>query len=161
MFDLRMIDTQPLVKDFNAATLKNLVQKSEGIQIFYWPFNSLSKDKEKLWIKQWVRSSGVPVSLDDLEQTFLRIAQNATTKIANDFYRQLLENPEKTPLLTNLAGKLKLVDRNQVWKAPDAIHYQDGIDNIPCEDLEFAIKVDENFENVLTELNHAIDRVHI
>jgi len=160
MYDLRMIDTQPLRTEFNAATLKNLVLNSDGIQLFYWPFNSPSKDKEKIWIKRWVKSAGIPVTLDDLEQTFYRIAQNATTKIANTFYQQLLQTPEKTPVITNLAGKLKLIERDEVWKAPDAIHYQAGISNIPCEDSEFAIKADKNFENVLTELNHVIDRIY-
>jgi len=161
MYDLQMIDTTPLVTEFNAATLKNLVLNSDGIQLFYWPFNSTSKEKskEKLWIKRWVKSGDKPITLDDLEQTFYRIAQNAATKIANSFYHQLLEFPGKTPTITNLASKVKLVNREQVWKAPDAIHYQAGIDNIPCEDLEFAIKVDDNFENVLTELHHIIDRI--
>ncbi|GBB84313.1 hypothetical protein RclHR1_10920008 [Rhizophagus clarus] len=164
MYDLRMTDTYPLKSEFNSATLRDLVKNSDGIEIFYWPFNtlgddhSLSMETEKLWIKRWTKSSD-PVTLSELQQVFQRIAQNASTKIANDFYHEILNFPNWTPFIANLAGKVKLVDHNEVWKAPGAIHYQAGIDNIPCEDLEFAIKADKDFENVITEINYVFDRI--
>lgn len=52
-------------------------------------------------------------------------------------------------------------DHCAVWEAPDAIHYQAGIDNIYCQDMEFAIKVDNDFENVITELNYVVNLVCI
>jgi hypothetical protein len=164
MYNLRMIDTYPLKSKFDSATLRNLIKDSDGIEIFYWPFNtlgddhSLSKDTEKLWIKQWIKSNDL-VTLSELQQAFLRIAQSTSTKIAHHFYQELVTSPDRTPFITNLAGKVKLVEHNQVWNAPDAIHYQAGIDNIPCEDLEFAIKADKDFENVITEINYVFDRV--
>ncbi|RIA90986.1 hypothetical protein C1645_768607 [Glomus cerebriforme] len=159
MYDLRMIDTYPLKSNFNAATLKNLIENSDGLEIFYWPFNSSSKETEKLWIKRWIKSIE-PATLSDLQQVFLRVAQSASTKIAHDFYQLILESPEKTPSITNLAGKVKLIERDEVWKAPNAIHYQAGIDNIPCYDLEFAIKADKDFENVVTEIDYVFNKIY-
>lgn len=164
MYDLRMTDTYPLKTKFDSAALRDLVKNSDGIEIFYWPFNtlkkdhSLSKETEKLWIKRWTKSAD-PVTVNELQQIFLRIAQSASTRIAHHFYQEILESPEKTPFISNLASKVKLVEHDDVWNAPDAIHYQAGIDNIPCEDLEFAIKADKDFENVITEIDYVFNRV--
>ncbi|CAB4440774.1 unnamed protein product [Rhizophagus irregularis] len=164
MYDLRMTDTYPLKSKFDSAAIRDLVKNSDGIEIFYWPFNTLTKDHlisketERLWIKRWTKSTD-PVTLNELQQLFLRIAQDGSTKIAHHFYQEILKSPEKTPLIANLAGKVKLVEHNDVWSAPDAIHYQAGIDNLPCEDLEFAIKADKDFENVITEIDYVFNRV--
>ena len=155
-----MIDTHPKRSDFNSAILRDYLSNSNGIQLFYWPFNSPSKATDKLWIKRWEKTTG-PITLDALQTTFYRIAQDVTTKIANNLFQQLIEAPEKTPFISGLAAQLRLIDRDEVWQAPDAIHYQAGVTNIPCEDLEYSIKADKDFENVLTELNYVIDRVCI
>ena len=70
MYYLRMIDSYPLKSKFSATTL-------DGIEIFYWPFNSSEKDTEKLWIKQWLRSPELP-TVSDLQEVFLRIAQSVS-----------------------------------------------------------------------------------
>ena len=40
MYKLRMKDTFPLVSTFTNKDLETLVKNSEGIEVFYWPFNS-------------------------------------------------------------------------------------------------------------------------
>src|SRR5207248_4567687 len=103
MYNLRIIDTFPPRSWLDASTLKGLVEISDGIQLFYWPFNTHSKETDRFWFKQWTKSND-PVTLTDLQLTFKRVAQNVTTELANGFYKKLLTAPETTRVVTNLAG---------------------------------------------------------
>lgn len=40
-------------------------------------------------------------------------------------------------------------DRVEVLEVRNAIHYLQGIDNVPCLDMETAFKCDDNFGNVV------------
>ena len=90
-----------------------------------------------------------------------RQAQKISTGIADVVYGDLIEHPERTPFIAFIGGKVRLVKRNNVWLAPDAIHYQAGIDSIHCLDSEFAIKIDKDFTNAITELHYIIQRVRV
>ena len=116
--------------------------------------------KDKLWVKIWEPTND-DVTYNTLETTLYHQAQAISTAIADDVYQQLLTHPERTPFIAYIGGKVRLVERNNVWLAPDAIHCQAGIDNIPCLDTEFAIKIDKDFTNVITELQYIIARVRI
>ncbi|CAG8572624.1 1213_t:CDS:2 [Paraglomus occultum] len=163
MFKLRMIDTLPLVSQFTNKYLENLVKNSFGIEVFYWPFNSSptgkrDPSKDKLWVKTW-KLTNDNVTYGALETTLYHQAQSISMVIASAVYQQLLTHPDRTPFITYLGGKLRLAERNNVWLAPDAIHYQAGIDSVLSLDTEFAIKIDNDFTNVITELHYIIDRI--
>jgi hypothetical protein len=111
-------------------------------------------------IKRWTESTDEP-TLNKLELALYRAAQKAATFFANYYYKLLILDPNSTPYYTHLISSIKSPERDMVWQAPDAIHYQAGIDNILCQDMEFAIKVDDDFGNVITELNYIIDQVCI
>ncbi|CAG8666040.1 4123_t:CDS:2, partial [Paraglomus occultum] len=115
--------------------------------------------KDKLWVKTWELTND-DVTYNALETTLYHQAQSISTAIADTVYQQLISHPDHTPFIAYIGGKVRLVERNHVWLAPDAIHYQAGIDNIPCLDMEFAIKIDNDFTNVITELNYIINRIN-
>ncbi|CAG8509283.1 16377_t:CDS:2 [Funneliformis mosseae] len=122
-------------------------------------YNALVHDKstdsltDKLWVKRWIKSNDEP-DLNLLVVTLYRLAQKTSTHIADNFYKKLLKSLSLTPYVTNIASLIRLKERDMVWEAPDAIHYQARIGNILCQDMEFAIKVDKDFGNVITELNY-------
>jgi len=127
---------------------------------FYIATGKRDPSKDKLWVKVW-ETTNDEVTFDPLATALYRQAQKVSTAIADAVYQQLLTHPERTPLISYTGGKVRLVERNNVWLAPDAIHYQAGIDSIPCLDTEFAIKIDKDFTNVITELHYIIKRVRM
>ncbi|PKC71307.1 FAD-binding domain-containing protein [Rhizophagus irregularis] len=162
MYNLRMSDTYPKLATFSKEDLKKLVMESDGVEIFYWPFNASNKStdssQDSLMVKRWTESTDEP-TLNKLELALYRAAQKAATYFANYYYKLLILDPNSTPYYTHLISSIKSPERDMVWQAPDAIHYQAGIDNILCQDMEFAIKVDDDFGNVITELNYIVDQL--
>ncbi|RUS34725.1 hypothetical protein BC938DRAFT_478872 [Jimgerdemannia flammicorona] len=162
MYHLRMIDFFPPITSWlNAATLKEIVNRSEAVEVFYWPFNSgdLTATHDKLWVKQWVRTED-PVTQS---QDFLRaerIGQQLSVSFSDKLYEFLPTHPSATPHLCRLLFEAGLKSADNVLLAPDAIHYQHGIDGIPCWDLEFAFKVNEDFSNVVEGVSMIIDKVY-
>ncbi|CAJ0631594.1 6953_t:CDS:2 [Entrophospora sp. SA101] len=172
MYKLRMKDTYPELKSFTGENIKDFVKNPivDGVEIFYWPFNesrhSTDSSKDKLWIKVWenIINDQQPSLNQDQVKAFRR-KQEGFSRLANGFYKHLIDDPTKTPKITHGAGLLRkeFIDdkiNNLVWEVPDATHYQAGIDNILCRDLEFAIKADKDFENIITELNYIVDRIY-
>ncbi|RIB28231.1 hypothetical protein C2G38_2158415 [Gigaspora rosea] len=51
-------------------------------------------------------------------------------------------------------------ESEMILQAPDAIHYQSGIDHIPCMDHEFAFKVNHDFSNVIDKVNYIVKRIY-
>jgi len=172
MYKLRMRDTYPELKSFTGENIKDLVKDPivDGIEIFYWPFNeshqSTDPSKDKLWIKIWdnVTKDQQPSLNQDQVKAFRR-KQEGFSRLANGFYKHLIDDPTTTPKIAYKAGLLRkeFIDdkiNNLIWEVPDATHYQAGIDNILCRDLEFAIKADKDFNNVITELNYIVNRIY-
>ncbi|CAG8630896.1 5913_t:CDS:2, partial [Ambispora leptoticha] len=164
LFNLRMIDFQLPIKSWlNPATLKEFVEKSDSVEIFYWPFNEgeFDPNDDKIWVKQWLRTDD-PVTNSQTELGVKRVFDDLGTKFGDRLYEFIVKCPEGTPHLSNLLWKAGPASKpkNVVLQAPDAIHYQAGIDNVPCEDLEFVFKVDEDFANVVEEFNHIVNTVY-
>ncbi|KAF9548294.1 hypothetical protein EC957_006790 [Mortierella hygrophila] len=139
MFRLHMTDRYPLLSDYfstpeqDGAKLKAMVLGNDQTEIFYWPFNTpgLEAANDRIWIKQWRRTTE-PISISPEYEAFKQIIQGA------------------------VGGK----DSDDVLEAPDAIHYQAGIDNLPCVDLEMAFKVNEDFSNVVVAWNYVVDQLY-
>ncbi|CAG8481165.1 7394_t:CDS:2 [Ambispora leptoticha] len=170
MFNFRLTDTLPLAKDFLVpSVIKQLVESSDGVEIFYWPFNSynqsapqpLDPTKDKMWVKQWVRTDEQP-TLTPEQISALHDAQNKSSLQGNQVYQLLLQNPQATPNVTAsiwLEGPGKM-PTSFVLQAPDAIHYEAGIGNIPDETLEFVFKVDPDYANVAKEFQAIINATY-
>ncbi|CAG8515076.1 11816_t:CDS:2 [Ambispora gerdemannii] len=164
LFKLRMIDFQPPIKSWlYPATLKEFVEKSDSVEVFYWPFNEseLDRNDDKLWVKQWLRTDD-PITTSQAELGMERVCEDLETRFGDKLYQFIVKCPESTPYITNLLWKAGPVSKpqNVVIPAPDAIHYQSGIDNILCDDLEFTFKADKDFANVAEEFNHIVDSVY-
>ncbi|CAG8492382.1 5969_t:CDS:2 [Ambispora leptoticha] len=160
MYNLRMIDSFPLAKEWiKPENFKKLVETSDGIEIFYWPFNQgkLDTSNDVLWVKQWVRTNDTPTfTQQDLEKQ--RQLEESSSKFAKSIYDLMLLSPEFTPALTGFLWNLSRYPSNAVYQAPDAIHYQAGIDNIPVDDLEFSYKLEKNYTTVADEFNYLFQR---
>lgn len=138
-----------------------MVLGNDQTEIFYWPFNTpgLEAVNDRIWIKQWRRTTN-PISISPECEAFKKLTQGYQTQFGDHLYEFMAANPKSAPfvnwLLFNAVGGK---DSDEVLEAPDAIHYQAGIDNLPCVDLEMAFKVNENFSNVVVAWNYVIDQV--
>lgn len=168
MFKLHMTDRYPLLSDYfstpeqDGAKLKAMVLGNDQTEIFYWPFNTPGLDaaNDRIWIKQWRRTTD-PISVSPECEAFKKLIQGYETQFGDHLYEFMAANPKSTPfvnwlLFSAVGGK----DADVVLEAPDAIHYQAGIDNLPCVDLEMAFKVNEDFSNVVVAWNYVIDQLY-
>ncbi|CAG8719999.1 17360_t:CDS:2 [Cetraspora pellucida] len=149
MFNVIMKDSFPNITDYwKASNLKNDVLNNESVEIFYWPFNTpgLDEKNDKLWVKTCKRTDS-NVTVSQTEEKLLWAFQNFELKFGDHLYEHVAKVPESTPYITNLLFAVGVEHASEkVLQAPDAIHYQGGIDNIPCMDLEFTFKVNHVYE---------------
>lgn len=161
MYKLRMTDSFPLVSSWlNPATLKELVKNSDGIEIFYWPFNSggLNSTEDRMWVKQWVRTED-PVTESQFVVKAERVGQELELAFGDKLYEFIIDCPDATPHICQLLFQAGFRASEAVLLTPDAIHYEHGIDNIPCWDLEFVFKADDDMSNVVEGVQMIIDKV--
>ncbi|KAF9361942.1 hypothetical protein BGX26_009398 [Mortierella sp. AD094] len=167
MFNLKMTDSHPLVSEYfndpkvGGPKLKDMVLSNDQTEIFYWPFNTpgFSASNDHLWLKQWQRSNLTAMDTVTTD-TFQYLLQNLETTLGSTAYDFLVDNPSSTPFISYLMYSAVSSDSEKILHAPNAIHYQYGIDNIPCLDLEMAFKVDVNFENVVKAWKYVIDQIY-
>lgn len=178
------MDTFPAFKEYfsspelDGPKLKAMVEGNDQTEIFYWPFNTagMGIDNDRLWVKQWRRTKDLPVSKTPKQSRFEKMLQQMATSFGSKLNEFMVANPTSTPffcclmytalmsldtckpVLDERTGKEELGDEDVLY-APDAIHFQDGIDNVKCLDLEMAFKVDENFENVVKAWTYVTKQV--
>jgi len=140
-----------------------MVLGNDSTEIFYWPFNTpgLGRANDHIWIKQWQRTKDLPVTVSPSKEGFTKLWQGYETVFGDHLYEFMAAHPTSAPfvnclLFQSIGGK----DAEVVLEAPDAIHYQAGIDNLPCVDLEMALKVNEDFSNVVVAWNFVIDQMY-
>ncbi|KAG0364501.1 hypothetical protein BC939DRAFT_459347 [Gamsiella multidivaricata] len=169
MFKLHMTDTYPPLSDYFASPnlcgpkLKAMVLANDQTEIFYWPFNTpdLGAANDRIWVKQWQRTTVLPVSISKECEAFHKLIQGYETQFGEHLYEFMAKHPSSTPFVNCLLFKaVGNKDVEQVLEAPDAIHYQAGIDNLPCVDLEMAFKVNEDFSNVVIAWNYVIEQLY-
>ncbi|CAG8500040.1 1733_t:CDS:2 [Racocetra persica] len=155
MFNLIMKDSFPYITDYwKASTLKHEVLNNDSVEIFYWPFNTpgLEEKNDKLWVKTCKRTD-LNVTVNETEDKLLSAFQNFELKFGDHLYEHVAKFPESTPYITNLLFAVGVEHEGEnILQAPDAIHYQGGIDNIPCMDLEFAFKVNHVSRHLKKEI---------
>ncbi|KAG0214394.1 hypothetical protein BGX33_002229 [Mortierella sp. NVP41] len=167
MFNLVMTDTFPLLSEYflDGQKLRDMVMADDQDQteIFYWPFNTpgLNKANDHIWVKQWQRNNTRPLSVGTFCEATHRVIQSFQTYFGDFLYKAVAAFPSTAPFCNYLIYKLIVhTDREQVLEAPDAIHYQAGIGNIPCLDMEMAFKVNDDFSNVVEAWNYVIDQLY-
>ncbi|KAF8938712.1 hypothetical protein EDD21DRAFT_427884 [Dissophora ornata] len=169
MFKLHTTDTFPPLSDYfssptlDGPKLKALVLGNDQTEIFYWPFNTagLGAANDHIWLKQWQRPvTDLPLSESSEKETFQKLLQNMETAFGNKLYEFMAANPASTPFLSCLIYSMLKKDSEQVLEAPEAIHYQAGIDNLKCLDTEMAFKADDKFENVVKAWNYVIELMY-
>ncbi|KAG0379844.1 hypothetical protein BGX24_011364 [Mortierella sp. AD032] len=169
MFNLHMTDTYPPLSEYfstpemGGPKLKAMVLGNDQTEIFYWPFNTpkLGAANDHIWVKQWQRTAVLPVSVSPAGEAFKKWAQGYQTRFGDHLYEFMAVNPSSAPFINCLLYKaIGGKSSEEVLNAPDAIHYQAGIDNLPCVDLEMAFKVNENFSNVVVAWNYVINQLY-
>ncbi|KAF9301432.1 hypothetical protein BGZ74_006728 [Mortierella antarctica] len=150
-YRLQTSDTFPLlidtlsVPDVHGPLLKQMVTTNDQTEIFYWPFNTPGLDSKNDVIWEW----------------FHELLQKLETRFGDKLYEVMPRHPELTPFLSCLMFDMaKDGDRDEVLEIRNAIHYQQGIDNIPCLDMEMGFKCDDNFGNVVRAWNYVIDQLY-
>ncbi|KAF9348357.1 hypothetical protein BGX34_002527 [Mortierella sp. NVP85] len=169
MFNLKMKDTFPLLREFSAQDIKRMVvgddqtAPNDQTEIFYWPFNSekLNSIDDRLWVKEWQRTEEPPNESRATVQA-RKAFQNYETMFGEHLYEYITVHPCCTPFLNySMFKMIGWKDGSEaVLHAPDAMHYQGGIDNMLCLDLEMAFKVDKDFENVMKAWNYVIEQLY-
>lgn len=161
-------DTYPLLSEYfstpsiGGPKLKAMVLGNDQTEIFYWPFNTpnLGAANDHIWVKQWQRTQVLPVSVSATAEAFKKWFQGYQTQFGDHLYEFMARNPSSAPFVNCLLYKaVGGKNTEEVLKAPDAIHYQAGIDNLPCVDLEMGFKVNDDFSNVVVAWNYVVDQV--
>jgi hypothetical protein len=141
-----------------------MVLGNDQTEIFYWPFNTpgLEAANDHIWVKQSQRTAVLPVSVSPAAEAFKKWCQEYQTEFGDHLYEYMARNPSSVPFVNCLLYRsIGGENSEEVMLAPDAIHYQAGIDNLPCVDLEMGFKANEDFSNVVVAWNHVIDQVTI
>ncbi|CAG8662675.1 1669_t:CDS:2 [Acaulospora morrowiae] len=163
MFNIRMIDIfDPLVTSWNAPNLKNLVNSSDSIEVFYWQFNNpgFGAENDRIWIKQFLRTEDM-ATVSATDEKVKNMFQTLELEFGDHLFEFMAKVPESTPFVSHLLFEAGIDHRaDQILEAPDAIHWRAGIDAVPCMDMEFAIKLDKDFHIAIEEFNHVIKRVY-
>ncbi|KAG0332657.1 hypothetical protein BG000_009831 [Podila horticola] len=167
-YRLQTSHTFPLLRDalsvpeVHGPLLKQMVITNDQTEIFYWPFNSsgLDSKNDAIWVKQWQRTELLP-SVSPSKEWFHELWQKLETCFGDKLYEVMPRHPALTPFLSCMMFNMtKGGDRDEVLEVRNAIHYQQGIDNIPCLDMEMAFKCDDNFGNVVRAWNYVIDQLY-
>ncbi|CAG8732145.1 21889_t:CDS:2, partial [Dentiscutata erythropus] len=162
MYNLRMNDTFYSINEWlNPKNLKNLLDSSDGVEFYYWPFNGfnqndpkpLDPNRDQIWVKTFVRTDE-PVSFtqQQLEQSLPNKTQAAIQQY--EFRKTLIQNPEKTPNVsaTLWNGFTSSGNTSFVYQVPDALHYTVSEEHVKLEDImEIAFKADPDLSNVVAE----------
>ncbi|KAF9216413.1 hypothetical protein BGZ59_009711, partial [Podila verticillata] len=164
-FNMHSTDSYPPLSDYFASPtlggpkLKAMVEANDSTELFYWPFNTpgLDQANDKLWIKQWQRTH-LPLTVSPAQEALDTVFQGLATEFGDKFlYEYMATHPTCTPFVNSLLFKsFGAAERVQI--VPHAIHYQAGIDNIKCLDMEMAFKCDQDYANVVKAWNYVIDQ---
>lgn len=141
--------------------LKAMVLGNDQTEIFYWPFNKsgFKATNDRLWIKQWRRTSD-PVSKNAFIAASRNQAQEIYSRISARVFDFMAANPASVRYVNWCIYRIiSHKEADEVLKVPDAIHYQPGIDNMPCMGFEMGFKVNEDFSNVVVAWNYVIEQV--
>ncbi|KAF9169611.1 hypothetical protein BGX20_010079 [Mortierella sp. AD010] len=167
MFNLKMTDTHPLYTDIfsdpvaGGAKIKAMVLGNDQTELYYWPFNTpfLGASNDRIWVKQWQRSN-LTATDNLLKDTFDSAIQDLETALGAKVYDFMAKHPKSTPYIVPLMYQAVAGDDSVVLHVPNAIHYQAGIDNMPCLNMEMAIKVDDGFQNVVKAWKYVVDQLY-
>ncbi|KAF9109214.1 hypothetical protein BGX27_007865 [Mortierella sp. AM989] len=167
MFNLRMVDTHPLVDDFfndpkvGGPKIKSMVLRNDQTQFFYWPFNGLSDgiSDDSLWIKEWQRTNAT-ASDTPLGDALGDVVEGLRVGLGSNVFDFMAANPSTTPLLLPIMYQAVSADKSVVLHAPNAIHYLAGAEQVECLAIEMLFKVDANFENVVKAWKYVTDEIY-
>ncbi|CAG8694362.1 2956_t:CDS:2 [Cetraspora pellucida] len=170
MYNLRMNDNYiPVNVWLNPQTIKNLLDSSDGIEIFYWPFNGfiqsdpkpLDPNRDLLWVKNWVKTDEV-VSFTQQQIKQLREVQSQGLIHQYQIISSILQTPEATPNVTTSIWNAFVSAGNTsfVFQAPDAFHYISSEESIKFELIEFGFKIDPDYSNVADAFSFLIQTMY-
>ncbi|KAF0555484.1 FAD-binding domain-containing protein [Gigaspora margarita] len=160
MYNIRMNDTFYSINEWlNPKNLKELLDSSDGVEFYYWPFNGynqsdpkpLDPNRDQIWVKTYVRTDD-PASFtqQQLEQSLPNQTQ-ATIKQMK-LRSTLIQNPEKTPNVTATLwnGFTSVGNTSFVYQVPEAMHHAVSEES-PKELMEIAFKAELDLSNVVAE----------
>ncbi|KAF9103096.1 hypothetical protein BGX29_003772 [Mortierella sp. GBA35] len=170
MYNLKTSDTYPLRVDYygdcpklGGARLKELVAQNDQIQILCWVFNGhygkRKQDLDYIWIKQWKRTE-LPETGTARWKYVRFVRQFVANSLGSMLLKVMAANPKITPLINSGISAGCKTGFEKILEAPDAIHYQSDVKNVPCIGFECVFKVDEGFENASKAWKFVIDKIH-
>ena len=146
--------------------LKDLVQENMSVEIFWFPFNSISQclSQRKQWNpaddKLWVKKVNQEVQIEKgptkpWKLLLKQLADDVLSTAFSMFSPLIQQLPVLTPIYLNAAHTVvsKVQQPHSCVMLPQAIRYQGGIEKLPVYDMEFAFPVKEDFSNVIEAAN--------
>ncbi|KAF9916361.1 hypothetical protein BGZ65_000309, partial [Modicella reniformis] len=140
-----------------------MVEGNDQTQIFYLPFNTTglgSSNGGRLWVQQSQRTGELPVTESPKQKAFRKRTQKVCRTTGVYIYRFMVAHPRLTPSVNKNMYSAMIRESDDVLFAPDAIHYLSTVGRVKSWDMEFAFKVDENYENVVRASNFVIEQMY-
>ncbi|RIB23145.1 hypothetical protein C2G38_2139898 [Gigaspora rosea] len=169
MYNLRLSDIfVPLNWLDNPLNIKNLLESSDSVQLYYWPYNGFDQDedpnlhdfnKDRIVVKNWIRTNDTATYTKQQLKKIHETQQQKSIKL----YEQIYYNFSNTVATSNVAAKILSSNKNTsvVYQTPDAIHHFVYEENVSKYDLvAFGFKVDPDFSNVAVEFSYAIKALY-
>ncbi|CAG8627315.1 10218_t:CDS:2, partial [Dentiscutata heterogama] len=170
MYNLRMNDVYISVNEWlKPHIIKNIVESSDGIEIFYIPFNGfnlsepkpLDPNRDLVWVKNWVRTDE-PASFTQQQIQKTRELQSQGLIQQFQFISSILQTSKKIPDAIAMTWSALINGGNTsfVYQAPDAIHYAASEESLNLDLVEYGFKIDPDFSNVATEFSYLVQSIY-
>jgi len=160
MINMNMQDkVVPLATAMSPAFLKEIHEKNDYVELFWWPFNN------EVWVKTWNKTER-PVQTNVVTDTWSDVTQALSSEFGVFLLDLLEKQPSATPNFCRAIwtmAKGVVVNRNHgeiVVDMPDALHFQRYIDTVRCLDTEYCIKVDPEYKNIAEAWKIIMDKIN-
>jgi hypothetical protein len=155
-------------KDTDSSKLKEVVEGNEAVEIFWFPFNGYTKEynpykHSQIWVKRFNKTDKKVTKEEKIKNdakklfwgNFRIFGANAIRFTTN----HLTKDTVLTPMLLRHAFSI-LPKGESIQEYPEAIHYQQKIDDILVRDFEAVFKVDKDYKNIKEAFDIAIDFIN-
>ncbi|MEM7367541.1 MAG: FAD-binding protein [Bacteroidota bacterium] len=132
--------------------MKGLVTDHESVEFHWWAFT------DKVWMKSWDRTE-LPITDKPRVSKWQRIWSYVISQLQGVIFFILHRFPVITPILCRCAYWLAPTRGRKVVEIVEAIHAWRAIEGLQTGCMEFAFKIDEEFEEVKKAFRIVLDKV--
>jgi hypothetical protein len=180
-FNFEVFDSQPymdfVVDEARPNNLRSVLEDNNAVELFWFPFNGTNPifpeadyngNREQMAIKTWnyPKDPQTRPSMANWQRKGQWRNTYISTYLGGFAFRSLYLLPKLAPLFTwglhQFFLKSMYASTRGVLPVDWALHYRNGIDGMPCRDMEFAIPIKKDFSDVnkiIEAWRHVVDTV--